>query len=180
MIAAPLIDIHGQSHHLSLMNPRQHVDLLDRFANTLPLRTQFAQLVTALRKIRQEMQTLASSGRELALRAERAKYIVEEIGEAKLEPNEEEELNQERKVLVNAEKLAKLAEVGYVRLSEGFGDQMPSILILLSEVADAVSELAQLDNAMQETEEIMWRLYHYVGASTKEILDLEVVLVSNV
>ncbi len=29
-----LIDIHGQSEHLSLLRPRQHVDLLDRYAGT--------------------------------------------------------------------------------------------------------------------------------------------------
>ena len=155
VIAAPLVDIHGQSHHLSLMNPRKHVDLLDRFASTLPIRTQFAQRVSALRKIRQEMQALASNERELAFREERAQYIVDEINEADLQPNEEEELNKERRVLVNTEKLAKLAEVGYVRLSEGVGDQIPAILIQTSEVMDAVAQLAQLDDTMQETEEVM-------------------------
>jgi len=169
VIAAPLIDIHGQSHHLSLMNPRKHVDLLDRFADTLPIRTQFSQRVSVLRKIRQEMQTLASSERELAFRKERAQYIVDEISDADLQPNEEEELNKERKVLVNAEKLAKLAEIGYVRLSEEFGDQIPSILMQIGEVMDSVAELAQLDDTMQETEEMMEQAFALLDDVTRTL-----------
>ena len=155
VIAEPLVDIHGQSHHLSLMNPRKHVDLLDRFAGTSPMRTQFAQRVSRLRKIRKEMAQLASNERELAFRIDRLEYIVDEIEAANLKVGEEETLNQERRVLFNSEKVAKLAEEGYVRLSEGFGDQMPSILVQIGEVMDSLSQLARLDESMEETEEVM-------------------------
>ncbi|MGB0386800.1 MAG: DNA repair protein RecN [Ardenticatenaceae bacterium] len=152
-IAAPLVDIHGQSHHLSLMNPRKHVDLLDRFASTMPIRTQFAQRVSTLRQIRQEMAKLAANKRELAYRTERLEYVVDEIESADLELDEEEKLNQERRVLANAEKLAKLAQEGYVRLSEGFGDQFPSILVQVAEVIDSLTDLANLDETMGDAQE---------------------------
>ncbi|MGB1288996.1 MAG: AAA family ATPase, partial [Aggregatilineales bacterium] len=49
-----LVDIHGQSAHLSLFKPRAHMDLLDRFANLLDARSALAEVVTSLSEIRSE------------------------------------------------------------------------------------------------------------------------------
>ena len=39
-VASWLVDIHGQSEHMSLLRPEQHVNFLDRYADLLPLRAQ--------------------------------------------------------------------------------------------------------------------------------------------
>ena len=51
-IGAFLVDIHGQSDHLSLLRPAEHLEILDRFAGTLPARGELAALVTELRALR--------------------------------------------------------------------------------------------------------------------------------
>ncbi|MCB0077847.1 MAG: DNA repair protein RecN [Anaerolineales bacterium] len=152
-LMAPLVDIHGQSDHLSLMNPRHHIDLLDRFANTMVERGTFAERVAALRAIRAEMQRLASSERELALRQDRLQYIVDEISAAELTVDEEETLANERRVLANSEKLSELAESAYGLLSEGV-DDAPPLLVHAQAVARAVSSLAKLDETLNDADEV--------------------------
>ncbi len=153
-VATPLVDIHGQSEHLSLMNPRRHIDLLDRFAGTLPQRAQVAERVGALRRVRAAIQRLATSERELALRQDRLQYIVDEIDAATLSPGEEEELNRERRLLANSEKLSQLAEEGYGILSEGVGDEVPPLLVQMDGLMRSLVGLAKLDEAMVESHEV--------------------------
>lgn len=150
-IAAPLVDIHGQSEHLSLMNPRKHVDLLDRFAGTLPLRGQFAEQVAKLRTVREQMLRLAKSSTELAQRTDRLGFIVDEIESAALEVDEEETLNQERKVLSNSEKLAQMADEICAILSEGVSDDQPPVTAHTAHLLRTLTALAKVDSTMDET-----------------------------
>lgn len=153
-IAAPLIDIHGQSEHLSLMNPRKHVDLLDRFAGTLPQRAHLAERVSALRKVREAMTRLTGSKRDLAFRQDRLQYIVDEIVAADLAPDEEASLDRERRRLSNSEKLSQLADEAYMLLAEGVSDEVPPVLAQMSQVVRAVTGLAKLDDTMAETQQV--------------------------
>ena len=43
-VASWLVDIHGQSEHMSLLRPEQHVNFLDRYAELLPLRAELEKL----------------------------------------------------------------------------------------------------------------------------------------
>lgn len=150
-IAAPLVDIHGQSEHLSLMNPRKHVDLLDRFAGTLPLRAQFAEQATKLRQVRDQMSRLAKSSTELALRTDRLTFIVEEIEAAMLEADEEETLNQERKLLSNSEKLAQMTDEMCAILSEGVSDDQLPVTAHTAHLLRTLTALAKLDESMNDS-----------------------------
>ena len=53
-----LLDIHGQSEHLSLLKVRSHLDLLDRYAELWELRSQVSSVVNELKQIRSELETL--------------------------------------------------------------------------------------------------------------------------
>src|SRR5947199_5751746 len=112
-VASWLVDIHGQSEHLSLLRPEQHVNFLDRYAELLPLRTQLAAKVTEWRNARKTLQELQKNERDQARRAEFLRYEIEEIEKAELQPAEIEELEQERKVLNNAERLRELCMTVY-------------------------------------------------------------------
>ncbi|MCZ7569337.1 MAG: DNA repair protein RecN [Ardenticatenaceae bacterium] len=149
-IGEPLVDIHGQTEHLSLLKPAKHIDLLDRYAGTGPQRAQLAERVTALTKVRRQMKSLAKSERELTQRQDRLEYIVNEIEQARLKPGEEEALNHERKVLANAEKLSMLSGTAYTQLYEG-ADGQPAIVDVLSEVVKMLGQLERLDETIAES-----------------------------
>ncbi len=150
-----LVDIHGQSEHLSLLRVREHVDLLDRYGNLWPLREQVADLVRQLRAVRQELAGLRRDERELARRLDLLQYQVGEIEAARLTPGEEEELVLERTRLTNAEQLQQLADEAYSTLYEGSQEQAAAV-DLVQTAARALAGLARLDpstTALSQTAE---------------------------
>ncbi len=148
-IGERLIDIHGQSEHLSLLRPRQHVDLLDRYAGTWEQREVCATHVAQWRAVRKELSELLKSEAELARRVDMLKFQVEEIRAAKLKPNEDDELTIEQKRLANAETLAALADDAYTALYEGAGET-PAALDALAQAQKALAGLAKIDPQFAE------------------------------
>jgi DNA repair protein RecN (Recombination protein N) len=139
-----LVDIHGQTEHLSLMRVREHVELLDRYGELWPLREQFATLVRELRTVGRELASLRRDERELARRVDLLQYQVSEIDAARLEPGEDEDLAQERTRLANAEQLRELADEAYYALYGGDGESA-SAVDLMQASARALVGLVRLD-----------------------------------
>src|SRR5206468_10276743 len=103
-VASWLVDIHGQSEHMSLLRPEQQVNILDRYGELLPLREQLSTKVTEWRNASKTLLSMQENERELARRAEFLRYEIEEIEKAELHPGEVEELEEERTVLSSAER----------------------------------------------------------------------------
>lgn len=118
-IGALLVDIHGQSDHLSLLRPAEHLEMLDRYAGLGAPRAKLAAVVAALRDVRTRIADITGNARERAQRADLLRFQVEEISAADLRPGEDDELLAERTVLANAERLAEDAGFAYAVLSGG-------------------------------------------------------------
>jgi DNA repair protein RecN (Recombination protein N) len=108
-IGAALVDIHGQSQHLSLLRKEQHREFLDAFAHTLDLRRDFGMKVGELHDMEREIKSLSRSEQEIARQTELLNFQIDEIKRAKLEAGEEAELERELAVLSSAEKLKAAA-----------------------------------------------------------------------
>ncbi|MCA9963841.1 MAG: DNA repair protein RecN [Anaerolineales bacterium] len=148
-VAEPLIDIHGQGEHLSLLKPSAHLPVLDAYARVDGERTAVAKEVTALNTIRRELTSLRQDERMLAQRMDMLRFQIEEIRAANLQPDEEEELRTERTRLANAEQLAKYAlEAG--ALLSGMDDDSASVSELLSQAERALLHLVRLDETKTE------------------------------
>lgn len=145
-IAEPLIDIHGQGEHLSLLRPRSHLPLLDNYARLEEQRKAVAREVTALQKIQTELQELRRNEKALVQRADMLRYQIEEIGAATLTPGEEEELRAERTRLANAEQLVRAASEA-VALLTGMDDEMKSVADMLGQAERALVQLTRYDDA---------------------------------
>ncbi len=147
-----LVDIHGQSDHLTLLRPANHIDLLDRYAGLTVAREALSALVGELREIRGRLQRLDRDDRELARRIDLLRFQVDEIDAAKVKADEEEQLLAERRILVSAGRLVDLAERAYRRLSGGGDEAKPTrgALDLLRQVNTLLSELVTLDPTLEE------------------------------
>jgi DNA repair protein RecN (Recombination protein N) len=143
-ITAGLVDIHGQSEHLSLMRVREHIYLLDRYAGLEGAREEVGELVRQLYEVRSELKQLRHDERELARKVDLLSYQIEEIRNAALQPGEEESLQEERTRLANAEQLAGLADEAYAYLT-GEIDEVPGIQDLLGHTVRALTGLAKID-----------------------------------
>ncbi|MGI9255155.1 MAG: AAA family ATPase, partial [Thermomicrobiales bacterium] len=112
-VGALLVDIHGQSDHLSLLRPAEHLEMLDRFGGLVEERQTLGTVVAELRMARARISDLTANARERAQRADLLRFQVEEIVQAGLRQGEEADLVSERSVLVNAERLAEDAALAY-------------------------------------------------------------------
>jgi len=148
-VGALLVDIHGQSEHLSLLKPSQHLYLLDRFARLEDAREIVRVLVRELEQVRAQINELLTDEAALARRVDMLQYQIQEIEAADPQPEEEEELRQERGRLVNAEKLAELATEALYVLSGDVGE-LPGAEDLLAQASVLLAKLAQIDSSLEE------------------------------
>lgn len=144
-----LIDIHGQSSHMSLFKARMHLDLLDRYADLLEVRAALGSVVRTLEGIRSEIRQLTQDKDALARRADRLRYAIEEIGAADLQSGEEQALVAERSRLGNSEQLAKLANEAHALLSDDESDDVKAAVDLLMQVSVLLGKLARIDPRME-------------------------------
>jgi DNA repair protein RecN (Recombination protein N) len=143
-LGAYLVDIHGQSEHLSLLNVRSHLGLLDRYAGVEGQHLAYRQLYRQDQALRRELADLRAGEQEAAQRSELLRYQLEEIELAHLKPSEEEDLRHERDRLANAESLAQLAQQGLALLEEG-SPEAPAITELSGRLVQAMSALSRID-----------------------------------
>jgi len=147
-----LVDVHGQSEHLSLLRVRNHLDMLDRYAGTTAAQEELAGEVKRLRDLQKEIRGLE---REQARQKERAaalRFRLQEIEEAQLEPGEEEELRLERKRLQNGARLQETVEGLYAVLSSGRGRSgrpAGGVFDLLGVASRDMEKLLQLDPGIE-------------------------------
>ncbi len=165
-IGRHLVDIHGQSEHLSLLRERTHLDFLDRYGGLEEERAAFAALVRAWREVSRELDELRRSEREISRRIDQLRFQVDEIRAARLEPGEDELLRQERNRLANAEKLLTFTNEALLLLADG-QEGTPAV-DLIGQVVRLLGNLARVDSQMedcrQQAEEIEYRLDDLVSA----------------
>ncbi len=149
-IGEALVDIHGQSAHLSLLKPSTHLDLLDRYADLLEVRAALATVVASLHDVRRDIRTLLDDEAALRRRADLLRHEVEEIAAAALESGEDAELASERTRLSNSEQLATLAAEASQLLSGESVEGALSAVDQLMQAAAALGKLAKIDPDMKE------------------------------
>ena len=171
-ISQPLVDIHGQSEHLSLLRVRAHQRLLDRFGGLDAQREALGQEVKKLQGVRKELASLLRDEQELARRVDQLTYQVEEIETARLKPGEEEELNAERSRLANAEQLSQLSGEAYSALYEGSEEQL-STFDLLGQVVRFLNQLRSIDPSLGEQEQLAESLAIQVDELARAVHDYQ-------
>lgn len=147
-----LVDIHGQTEHLSLLNIHAHLGLLDRYANVESLLAAYRKTYQNLLGIRHELEGLREAQRDAERRTEMLTFQADEIEAAKLKPGEDEDLRKERDRLANAESLVNLAQQALTVLDEGTSES-PASTDLIGQAVQSLAKLAQIDgtqNALAE------------------------------
>lgn len=152
-VAEGLVDIHGQSDHLSLLKPASHLYLLDRYGDLLDQRRAFAELVKQIRQVRADLQDLISNEQALKQKAEMLAYQVEEVDAATLKPGEEDDLRDEARRLANAEQLTELTQEAYQAIFGGPEGQLPAA-DMVTQAANALTRLVRIDASVSDLAEL--------------------------
>ena len=149
-IGEHLVDVHGQSEHLSLLRVREHVNLLDHFAGTWDSRKRVAARVTELRAAEKLLADTERNQREQARRLDMLRFQVEEIVAARLKPGEETSLTEEHARLANAETIAELTSESYAALYESGLRDAPAALDNIARASKSLLQLARYDKQFDE------------------------------
>jgi DNA repair protein RecN (Recombination protein N) len=139
-----LVDIHGQSDHLSLNDTEQQLALIDRYASARDLRSEVESRVERLQKLGKELVALTQGDRETERRVELLRFQVEEIRRAEVRIGEDDELQKESGMLRNIEKLKTLSQSAYQAVYKGDGSA-PSAIDRLGEAVGSLKDLVQSD-----------------------------------
>jgi DNA repair protein RecN (Recombination protein N) len=158
-IGAALVDIHGQSQHLSLLHEEHHLDFLDAYARARDLRRDFAAGAAGLHRVEREIESLSRSQQELARQAELLGFQVDEIRRAEPEIGEDEALEKELARLAAVEKLKAASYQIYRSIygddSAGAGtsavDSINEALPLLRQAAETDADLGGKLGYLEET-----------------------------
>ena len=164
-----LINIHGQHDSASLFDEENHLRFLDAFADNGELLADYQEKYAAVTKLRREIDRMTMDESEKLRRMETLKYQISEIEKAELQPGEDEELEQRRKLLQNAEKLSQgLDEATEALLG---GDESDGAAALLAQAAYALSRIARYSDDYSAFQERLTDLKYQVQDIADEVRD---------
>jgi len=136
-----LINICGQHEHQILLKDENHLDILDAFGGLLVLRAEYTDRYNRFQSLRERCRTLEARNRQREEREDFLRFQIQEIDGAGFAAGEDVLLAEEKKILMNAQKLADLAAAAHEAL---YGRER-SVLEDLKAVMTAVAEIRKID-----------------------------------
>lgn len=136
-----LVNIYGQHEHQTLQRPEMHLALLDRFAGLDEELVSYGRIFAAYRELLLELEHFEAAMRERQQRIDYLSFVQQELQDARLQQDEDVVLEQERSLLIHAEKLTLASRGGYESLYAG--DQ--AVCEVVGEVADQLTDLRDID-----------------------------------
>ena len=104
-----VIDIHGQQDNQTLLDSNSHINYLDNFASkeiAVP-KQEYISLYNKYVELNIELKNNYGDDKEKQRKLDLLKYQLNEIKEAKLKPNEDDELQEIRNKILNSEKISE-------------------------------------------------------------------------
>lgn len=160
-VASRLVNIYGQHEHQLLQKPEAHLSFLDHYAGCRNELTAYREAWRRVRELEQELSELEQGERDRQQRLDFLRFQQREISAAQLQPGEDEELEQERKLLKYGEKLTEATSGGYEALYGGKGA-----------VCDILNTLAGRLEALVEVDPLMGKLAEAVRTSQYSLEDV--------
>jgi DNA repair protein RecN (Recombination protein N) len=163
-----LVDIHGQTEHLSLLKVRQHLTLLDKYAGCQAEFETYHTLYRQLRRVQKDLADLRRSEQDAARKIDLLEFQAGEIETARLLEDEEDGLRQERTRLANAENLSSLAQQVISLLEEGT-PEAPAAADLLGQAAAALDALVRIDSGQTNAAAQLRTLQEMAEETSREL-----------
>lgn len=145
------LDIHSQHQTYAFMQPKTHINLLDNYAKDVYGEDleKYKKLYFEYLSLQKELEIAKNSANATESQIDFLKFQIEEIENAAIEDiDEEDKLNEELKVLENAEKLKELTYGAYWALNGEDG----SLSDAITQIKINISKAKKLDNSLENAE----------------------------
>ncbi|MCE0521504.1 MAG: DNA repair protein RecN [Methylacidiphilales bacterium] len=145
-----LVDVHGPHDHQSLLATEKQAELLDAYGKLSPLRAACSSAYGALREIEQERAALEMSESEREQRLALLQHQVKEIESARLEPGEDERVENDYRAASHAQNILEQAGI----IAGLLNDSENAVLTQLAQVERALTAWQRMDSSIADAEEI--------------------------
>ncbi|GAA0346177.1 DNA repair protein RecN [Bacillus carboniphilus] len=114
-IASALIDIHGQHEHQVLLNEEEHLSLLDQYGGKKihQALSSYQEIFADYEKTKSQLKQLSQNEQENVQRIDLLQFQLNEIKNANLMANEDDDLKAEKQKLLHYEQLFKQLQISY-------------------------------------------------------------------
>ncbi len=153
-VSETLIDIHGQHEHQSLLNPKKHLQILDKFCgeDLDKFKEKLSICIEQYKEVLAKLKEVSGNDKEREERIDLLKYKINEIESASLKIDEEENLEERKEYLNNIEKISRISQKCAMLLYSGTEEQN-SALDNVNEAVRQLEELLSIDEKMEDVYE---------------------------
>ena len=180
-----VLDLVGQHEHQYLLNKNYHLGLLDRFLdkNGQELAKEIRNNVSSLKTINKKIEEIETEKFRIMEKKDILEFQSNEIANLSLKENEDNDLEEEYKILFNAGKISEKLENSIQRLKEGEYSVINSLgkikknLEQLSDISETYSDLKEkIENIIYEVDDIGYSLEDMVENVESDDVRLEKVI----
>lgn len=165
-----LADIHGQYDNQSLLNPENHLLLVDHFHGDeiQPVKRAFEEAYAAYHSVKIRLDKLLSQEAEQRRKLDFYRFEKDEIDHANLKPGEDTALKERVSLLQNSEKIFAGIETAYGSLNEGEGNAMSALGVCLHALESISSYSRDISTVTEDFSDLYYRLED-ISASLRHI-----------
>jgi DNA repair protein RecN (Recombination protein N) len=149
-IGRQLVNLHGQHDAQTLLDGESQRRILDAFGGAETLADQVRRTYGELSSVRREITTLTSRRSEAEKRADYLRHVAKEIEDARLAPGEDTKLEDEARVLENADELRTLATT----LNDLLSGEDASVLGQLGAAQRPLTSIERIDPSAARMQEL--------------------------
>ncbi|WP_297991971.1 DNA repair protein RecN [Anoxybacillus sp.] len=156
-VGATLVDIHGQHEHQELLDESKHLRLLDEYGGERIREAleEYGALYAAYERVKRQLQKLNENEQQMAHRLDLLTFQLDEIQKAQLQPDEDEQLMEERRKIVNFQKIYEALQSSYEAL---YGEQRGLDWIGLA--MNHLDHVSDLDASLKQAQEVVSNCYY--------------------
>ncbi|MFJ7951826.1 DNA repair protein RecN [Lysinibacillus sp. NPDC096418] len=168
-IGSSLIDIHGQHENQELMDEKQHIDLLNQFAaeRLAPIQEKYSENFEAYRALRKVLASISIDEQLMAQRIDLYQFQIKELDDANISISEEDDLLDERRRLMNFNKIFERSSTAYEAIQ---GDSRG--LDCIGNAMGALDDAAAIDEHFKESSEAVTSAFYALQDAAYQIKNI--------
>ena len=158
------IEIHGQNDNQNLLENKMHLNYLDGFIGEkiLNQKQKYIELYDKYCEIKQELKNNFGDEKERQRKLDLLQYQIKEIEEANLKTKEEDELEEKRKMMLNAEKITENLQEADTLISENGIDS-------ISMAIRALEKIEQIDSKYEKASSELKSIYYELQELARDV-----------
>ena len=168
-----LVDMHGPHDHQSLLSQEFQLNLLDAFGHVAKTRDAYQKCYSELCDLKVRRRELDCDDNEVARQIDMLSFQAKEIEDAKLSPSDETDLENEHKVMANAQRILELSDSVRNAMSDGETSAFSAMSSIQSALNELETLLPEAGEWKKEAESISIQIQELTSSISSRVQNIE-------